>query len=385
MSRPNGNPRGSLLYRALFTLHLYTGLLFGLFVVIVGLSGSVIVYWRELDAWLNPDMTVAVQSRPLVDMDTVVAALRATHPQHYDSWRIKLPERADRPIVAEYYDPPDRRGTWGAAYYVLLDPYSGAPRSGWYWNETLVSWIYTLHMYLQAGAAGHDLVGAVGIVLLLLTLNGLYLWWPRGRWSRAALLMKLRSDWPRFEYDSHRLAGLYSLIVMVVVTVTGLNIIWPNAVGATVSVFSPLEAVPQGMRSAPAAGRAPIAASTAFAVAQAEFPDARVQTFVTPSTADSAFRVILRQPFELSRNDAQTQVWIDQYSGAVLAVRDPRTFNTGTTLHSLTYALHNGEAFGEPGKFIVFLLGPVLLWLYVTGVTRWWRLRRLRIGVAQPR
>jgi uncharacterized iron-regulated membrane protein len=374
--------RRTLLYRALFNVHLYAGLVIGLAIVIVGLSGSVIVYWREIDEMMNPDLLTTAGADPLDVLDTSVATLRQTYPENTGAWRIRMPRHERGVIVCEYYDPPQRRGVFGSASYVLIDPHDGSIRSTWYWNETLISWIYTLHMYLQAGAVGHDLVGCTGIVLLFMTLSGIYLWWPR-RFNRMAFLMSLRSDWPRIEYDSHRLLGLYSLLVMFIVTVTGINIIYPKAVGALVGIFSPVEPLPSGLRSVPIAGRPPLAPSAAARLALQAFPDARLQTLVTPAGEEGIYRAILRQPMEVyNRHVAQTQIWLDQYSGHTLHVRDPRRFNAGTTLHSLTYGLHNGEAFGEFGKFLVFLTGPVLLWMYVTGVTRWLRRRRINSNVA---
>jgi uncharacterized iron-regulated membrane protein len=376
MSSPNPGRQRSPLYRLLFSLHLYAGLLAGFFVVIIALSGSVIVYWRELDELLNPGMQVVSATGPVVGMDQVVQTLRKDFPGHTGVWRIKTPRREGAPFVAEYYDPPERSSS--LASYVLIDPYTGLQRSTWYWNETLVSWIYTLHMYLQIGSAGHHIVGWMGILLLLMTLSGLYLWWPP-RFGRSAFLMDLRSDWPRFEFDSHRLAGLYSLVVILVVTVTGINIVYPRQVRAVLGVVSPVHVVPDDLRSAALPDRAPITASTAVDVALRAFPGARLHQLMTPSGSDGLYRVILRQEIEvLNKNLPQTQVWIDQYTGGFLHVRDPARFNSGTALDSLTYALHNGEAFGEPGKIVVFLTGPVLLWLYVTGVTRWLRKRKLQ-------
>jgi uncharacterized iron-regulated membrane protein len=232
-------------------------------------------------------------------------------------------------------------------------------------------------MYLQAGEMGHDLVGWVGVLLMIATLSGLYLWWP-ARLSRAAFLMKFRGPWARIEYEGHRLAGFYSLVIVAVVTLSGLNIVFTDQVRAVIGWFSPVAPEPEAVRSAPAAGRDPVPPSRVVARAMQEFPAARLQTFITPSGPEDVYDLVMRQEMEVfNETVAQTELWIDQYSGEVLHVRDPRTFNAGTTLDSLRYSLHNGESFGEIGKFIVFMTGPVLLWLYVTGITRWLRRRRI--------
>lgn len=366
-----------MFYRVLFNVHLYVGLIIGLAILIVALSGSIIVYWRDLDEMLNPDMAVAAGADPVQVLDRAMAALGTEYPENTKAWRILFPRHGQSAMIGEYYDPPQRPGVWGSASYVIIDPHTGNPRSTWYWNETVISWIYTLHMYLQAGHIGHDLVGWTGIVLLFLSVSGMYLWWP-SKFNRSAFLMSWRADWPRVEYDSHRLFGLYSLLVMLVVTITGINIVYPKAVGAVMGIFSRVEPMPAKLHSAPRAGREQLPASAAAAIALQAFPDAQPQLLVTPADDSGVYRVVLRQPMEIfNPYTGQTQVWIDQYSGETLHVRDPRRFNSGTALHGMTYSLHNGEAFGEAGRFIVFLTGPVLLWMYVTGITRWVRRRRL--------
>lgn len=383
MSARPADRRRTLLYQALFNVHLYVGLVIGLAVVIVGLTGSVIVYWRDLDQMLNPDMAVAAGADPVQVLDRALIALRTEYPENTGAWRIHFPRHEQGAVVGEYYDPPQRVGVWGSVSYVIIDPHTGNTRSTWFWNETVISWIYTLHMYLQAGHIGHDLVGWSGIVLLFLSVSGMYLWWPR-RLGRSAFLMSWRADWARVEYDSHRLFGLYSLLVMLVVTITGVNIVYPRAVGAVVGIFSPVAPMPTGLTSTVRAGVESLPPSAALATALQIFPGAQPQMLVTPADATGVYRVVLRQPMEtFNPHTGQTQIWIDQYSGDTLHQRDPRRFNTGTALHGMTYSLHNGEAFGEAGRFIVFLTGPVLLWLYVTGITRWLRRRRLRIAATR--
>ena len=42
--------------RVWLRLHLYLGLAVGALLVVVGLTGSALVFMNELDAWLNPDL-----------------------------------------------------------------------------------------------------------------------------------------------------------------------------------------------------------------------------------------------------------------------------------------------------------------------------------------
>lgn len=70
------------------------------------------------------------------------------------------------------------------------------------------------------------------------------------------------------------------------------------------------------------------------------------------------------------------QIWIDQYSGAVLAINDLHRYTAGQKFVEWQYPLHSGEAFGLPGRILVLLSGLVCPVLYGTGIFLWWRRRR---------
>jgi uncharacterized iron-regulated membrane protein len=70
-------------------------------------------------------------------------------------------------------------------------------------------------------------------------------------------------------------------------------------------------------------------------------------------------------------------VSIDQWSGAILAVRDRRALPAGEVVLHWQFPLHNGEALGLPGRLVVFgAVTPLLL--AVTGTLIWRRKRRRR-------
>jgi uncharacterized iron-regulated membrane protein len=69
-------------------------------------------------------------------------------------------------------------------------------------------------------------------------------------------------------------------------------------------------------------------------------------------------------------------VWVDQYRGDILHVRNPRMMRAGDKFLLWQFPLHNGEAFGLGGRLIILLSGLSLPGLYVTGLFIWWRKRR---------
>jgi uncharacterized iron-regulated membrane protein len=79
----------------------------------------------------------------------------------------------------------------------------------------------------------------------------------------------------------------------------------------------------------------------------------------------------LRQPSEINQRHPFTTVWVDRWSGQIKEVRNPATFSTGETMLEWLWPLHTGEALGTLGRFVWFLAGLSVCFLYVTGVMHW--------------
>jgi uncharacterized iron-regulated membrane protein len=84
----------------------------------------------------------------------------------------------------------------------------------------------------------------------------------------------------------------------------------------------------------------------------------------------------MQQPGEPSARFPRTLVWIDAYSGQVLAEQDARRHSRVDTVMAWVHPLHNGEAFGLAGRITAVLAGLVLPLLWVTGLMRWRDRRR---------
>jgi hypothetical protein len=169
------------------------------------------------------------------------------------------------------------------------------------------------------------------------------------------------------------------LPVLVVIIFSGLYLIFGNQVRALVGVFSPVDAhmLREDLKSEPANGRAPIGAAAAASIVDRLFPDGRLMDMGLPGP-EGAYVVGKRADNEVNTSEPRRRVAVDQYSGAVLQVQDPHDFTAGETFLNWQYPLHTGEAFGDPGRVFICMMGFVPALLYATGVTRWLQKRRIR-------
>lgn len=352
---------------ALRRVHLWLGLSVGLLFALAGLTGSVLVFYTEIDTALVPGLrAVPAGTRPS-SWQAVYDPLRRDHPDRPGAWRIEVTPTGGA-IPVRYYDPVETRGRGFAPMMLWLDPRDLRTVRAGFWGEYPTTWIYALHWQLLAGPTGALVMGVAGFVMLAMLATGLAAWWPRpGQWRRA-LHWKARAAPIRRLYDLHKLAGLAGIAVLVVVTATGALLELPDQVRPAIGRVSPLFAPPPLVVTPRTGPTLPL--DTLVARAAARFPRARPAWIETPSGATAPVRVNLWQPGEPSRRFPRTNVWLDPWRGAILAVRDGRREAAGDTLLDWLHPLHGGEALGLAGRLLVLASGLVATLLAVTG---WWR------------
>jgi uncharacterized iron-regulated membrane protein len=369
------------LRRTLIAVHKYAGLFAGVVIVVLGLTGSVSVYWRELQEALD-ERYVVHPGTQWASYDAIMTSVNTSFPNRSKAWYLDFPWYPEGTLYAVYHEPEERADEYEAPLYVAVDPYTAKVIGHYYWGDTLVSWLYNLHSHLNAGLFGLQVVGIFGIVFLFLALSGLYLWWPVGRFNRRHFTTSPRYGAATFEFDLHRVGGFYAFLVLTVVAATGATIIYAEPIGRFVDRIAPMNtplggegehehnvAAPQGARLSP---------DEAVAQARKLFPNATVRGLFAPGDrSDAAYGAVLRQPGEIfTPHYPDTQVWVDRNDGAVLSVVDPMRQNASRRLMDVYYEFHNGEALGSFGRALVCLAGFMPLLLFVTGLRQWLRIRR---------
>lgn len=366
------------LRRLWLSTHLYLGLFGGALFVLMSLTGSVLVFYKTIDEWLNPTQLTTSGSGPYKPLNEVIATAQAAASSGGWLDNLELPSHEREVFKAWYRVPTDKldRFRW---YLVTIDPYTGSVLSrDREWGTFFVSFIYELHESLLIDELGRTLVGFVAIFLLVSIGTGVFLWWPRSGKVRQAFLPVAGASRIRRQYQWHRLSGAYSVIVLSMLAFTGVYLAFPTYVISLVSVFSPVDEAhdESTVESHPASGQSALSVEQAAGLAQSLFQDGRITYIGIPHEPSDVYQITMHRPGDVRASTGNSEVWLDQYSGAVLKVRDWRTFTAGDTFVAWLFPLHNGEAFGLIGRWIVFVCGFVPLILYVTALRVWWLKRR---------
>jgi len=226
----------------MFQIHLWTGIGVGLYIVVVCLTGSVLVFRRELmRAYSNrPQVSVhAPDATPLTEDELRVAARRVYPDFTVDKvWRGR---RGSTPVDIWMERGPDRNKE---KKQHLFDPYNGAdlgetrPR-----GVRIIDWLVSLHDDLLGGMNGRIVNGVGAILLTVLCLTGAIIWWQGvSRWQRG-LTVQWRRGWQRINWDLHSAIGFWAFIAVLVWAISGIYLVFPRPFSALVDFFEPLDPV----------------------------------------------------------------------------------------------------------------------------------------------
>ncbi len=221
-------PQQVWLRRALFQIHLWLGLALGLYVAVLSISGSVLVYRIELNRWVSaPRATLRTDVTPMSADQIREAAARA-----YPGWTItgvfegRYTARRGRGGGRGF--PPDPTASVdlvrdGVKKDRLFDPYTGADLGDNFTpGQSAVLWVVRLHDELLLDRRnGSWWNGALSLVFTLVVLTGFVVWWPGvTRWTRS-LRISAKSGWRRFNWDVHSALGFWLLLFMLMWGVSG--------------------------------------------------------------------------------------------------------------------------------------------------------------------
>jgi hypothetical protein len=120
-------------------VHRYLGLTLGAMFAVIGLTGSLIVFWQPLDALLNPDLFKTTTRcalslyRPL---DDIVAAAQSHAPANGKLRSLSFPN-PERPVFTAAYEAPAPGTDWDDRYIVFVEPCNGLVTGSRFYDSQL--------------------------------------------------------------------------------------------------------------------------------------------------------------------------------------------------------------------------------------------------------
>jgi len=398
-----------MIRRPLVRLHRWAGLFMAGFLIVVGLTGSMLVFWQELNEFLAP--TLYPGPRAGAELPAGTLALRA---------EVLVPEARATTVYLGYpgtvwVGVEARPGAPPLGYdYIYLDPVTGSELGKVKWGawpttlSAVMPFVYELHETLVMGFAGGRLLGIVALIWTIDCFIAFYLTLPRPsassthgffrRW-KPAWLVKIRAPAFRLNFDLHRAGGLWPWALLLVFAWSSVYLNLKPVYSAATSLFFEYEpsvavspaAAARAEREGASNDREPMGWNEAQTVAvrlmEAQSREHRftVQRPMALYLLRNAglFEYRVRSSRDIGDKYGSTSIYFDASSGALRQLRLPTGQTSGNTITTWLLALHMANVFGLPFRLFVCAVGVVITMLSVTGLNIWLHKRAARSFIAR--
>ena len=209
-------------------IHLWLSVPFGLIITLVCFSGAMLVFENEANEWFRRDLyyVETVKESPL-PMDKLLEKVATTLPDSVSVTGVSISSDPGRAYQVSLSKP--RR----ASLYV--DQYTGEVK-GKSEGSGFFMFMFRMHRWLLDSMNpgnegifwGKMIVGVSTLLLVFVLISGIVIWWPRTRKAlKNSLKITATKGWRRFWYDLHVAGGMYALIFLLAMALTGLTWSFP--------------------------------------------------------------------------------------------------------------------------------------------------------------
>lgn len=347
--------------KATFQLHLWAGVILGIYFLVVGLTGSLVVYKKELERLMIPELVQVPPQDQRVSFDAMLASVKAAYPgmklqnvylypKGY-SWSFRL--QGERGRVQAYVDPATGRVLGGDRY-----------------EDKFLQWVYDLHVNLLSGKPGLWWNGIGGFCLILMAATGIVIWWPERRFLRSALRYERRAGWKRQNYDLHKLLGLVSSALLILLALTGAYYAFPKEYESALATLTGGPSKTTAPRRTPVKGETPATLEEVLQVALRALPGD--PTLFRPAANPKEVHSLKTLQSKDWRTQGDDTVYIDPVTAKIIHIDRHAEQPLGVRLQRDIYALHFGTFGGHTTRVLWILIGLAPGTLFATGLLMWW-------------
>jgi len=364
-------------------IHLWLGLISGIIVFILGITGCIYVFIEDIKPLVYKDrLFVKAEPVPPQPLSVLLEKAQAAAGE-IPVTHVEIPNSARATYAFEALKAkPENNSIWywdKYDYYTLyVNPYTAEIVKMEDTNFEFFYFILCLHWcLLLENDLGQPIVGIAVIVFVVSLITGLVLWWPKNKSAarqRFWFRWKASTQWKRKNYDLHNILGFYTMIIALILALTGLmwafdwfehSVEWMANGGKSESTYVAPEIDTTRVSSDPLPDKI-------LADMRGRYPQA------------ASYHISFREksPYytyaNLSHGTRYNSVSLtyNQYSGELVAVSGFKDYNAGEKLVMLNYDIHVGAVLGLPGKILAFLGSLVAASLPVTGFLVWWGRRK---------
>ena len=363
-------------------LHKWLGLISGLVVLIVSLTGCLTVFQDELQLMTHPEKffiekpnesssnTIALTQLIAIAQKQLNTGEKVSRvevfPQKDRTWIFRaVKTNKDAFLYSDYFVYHKR---------VFVNPYTGKVQVVENTKMNFFQIVLQLHMNLLLGKNyGHFIVGFSTIFFAVLCLTGIVLWWPK-KWKPKTIKnnfsIKFKASKKRFNYDLHNVLGFYSLLFALLFAFTGLMFAFPAFKKAISNQLNSLDSEEKEVSLPFVPQKSATVLDNGLNYVLTKHPNADQLSIRLEKDVKELQGIQVR--IEKNRTGVFYWYYFDQLSGQLDKLKSSNNLQLGSRVASLNYDLHVGSIGGIYTKILAFFASLVCASLPITGFIIWW-------------
>jgi uncharacterized iron-regulated membrane protein len=350
-----------------FQVHLWIGIVLTLYMILIGVTGSILVFRPELErlCGLKPWQRIQVKE-PIADITTVVENLKAAYPR-LRVVSVDAPAENEATFVAVL----EGRGRIKVACGPKEGQVLGEFPRGRNWLDVVQEFHESL--LIHPGSQGRMLNGVGAACLLLLNLTGIVIWWPGIRNWKRVLKVDFRRNWRRINFDLHLSMGFWTILIASFWAVSGIYFGWPRQVFRFVDSISPvITARPPAVSVAPESSFPQLDLRVLVQQARTLDPGSTVGGIAFPYSRRAPLGILMRRGNSVGREYVDT-VYFNPYSGEYISTwKYGVNQSVGDWIIWSQVPLHFGTYWGLGVKIVWAAAGLAIPLLTITGLLMYW-------------
>lgn len=344
-----------MLSQQIFRVHRITGLIAGVFLLLLSFTGSLLVFSDEIDHAANKDIYEVKPGGTRLPLNELYQkGLAATPGTAYLTF-LRLPQSPEESLIMRAeYSAEDKT-------YIYLNPYTGEVIHSRGNKNYFTGWLLFLHFTLLSGRNGSIAILCVTLIMLISIATGLYVY---RKHIGKVLTFRDKIEWKyrkRRWRNLHRVIGVWALLFNLLMVVTGI-VIQLRVVSSRVTKTVVYKAV-----------EAPIDYDRLLTAARAEIPGITVMGIRPPRTAGGPVLFLGNAGEPALFGKYASSVSIQPESGEVVKKVDFKSAGFKQRLNASVIQLHFGNYGGIPLKILWTLLGLTPGMLALSGILIWYR------------
>lgn len=355
-------------------IHLWLGLISGLFVCFLGITGCFLAFEREIENVTQPYRNLEVQNNPLLPPTALKKIADQALPNKHAHSITYQPGKSAQ-VVYYNFDPE-------YYYIVFVNQYTGEVIKVKNMNDDFFRIVIMGHYYLWLPPEiGQPVLTTATLMFVVLLFSGLILWWPKNKAaSKQRFTIKWNAKWRRVNYDFHNVLGFYITWIIIFIALSGMvmgfqwfakSVYFISSGGKTLNQFE--ETYSDTTRNA----KLQLNASAAD------------QLWKSYLDADPKFNGSLdvhvpeneKASIEIAKNPDPDTYWkadysyFDQHTLKEMEVQHVfgklKNATVADKIMRMNYDIHVGSIAGLPGKIIAFFASLIAASMPITGVLIW--------------